>query len=192
MLEWARGRSWGWWLRWVVLGALVGGGIWAFSSEKPNQDMQVQVLHRGAGEGRIEVALLSIDHLGAERRHVPADSVVDLAAERERYTYTQPVELPGFGPLARVTLVSDESGEAVLGFRVNRPNGSWSSSRFPSREALTLAERESAEWLLSRPLTVRVNVNQPLLAGVRLVYYALIALAFVFGVTLYIWRRWLN
>ena len=192
MLEWARGRSWGWWLRWVVLGALVGGGIWAFSSEKPNQDMQVQVLHRGAGEGRIEVALLSIDHLGAERRHVPADSVVDLAAERERYTYTQPVELPGFGPLARVTLVSDEPGEAVLGFRVSRPNGSWSSSRFPSREALTLAERESAEWLLSRPLAVRVNVNQPLLAGVRLVYYALFALAFVFGVTLYIWRRWLN
>lgn len=192
MLEWARGRSWGWWLRWAVLGALVGGGIWAFSSEKPNHDMQVQVLHREAGEGRIEVALQSIDHLGAERRHVPADSVVDLAAERERYTYTQPVELPGFGPLARVTLVSDEPGEAVLGFRVNRPNGSWSSSRFPSREALTLAERESAEWLLSRPLTVRVNVNQPLLAGVRLVYYALIALAFVFGVTLYIWRRWLN
>ena len=138
------------------------------------------------------MALQSIDHLGAERRHVPADSVLDLAAERGRYTYTQPVELPGFGPLARVTLVSDESGEAVLGFRVSRPNGSWSSSRFPSREALTLAERESAEWLLSRPLTVRVNVNQPLLAGVRLVYYALIALAFVFGVTLYIWRRWLN
>lgn len=192
MLEWARGRSWGWWLRWVALGALVGGGIWAFSSEKPNHDMLVQVAHRGAGAGRIEVALQSIDHLGAERRHVPADSVLDLAAERERYTYTQPVELPGFGPLARVTLVSDEPGEAVLGFRVNRPNGSWSSSRFPSREALTLAERESAEWLLSRPLAVRVNVNQPLLAGVRLVYYALFALAFVFGVTLYIWRRWLN
>ena len=192
MRERLRGRSWGWWLRWAVFAVLVGGGIWAFTSEKPNQDMQVQVAHRGAGEGRIEVALQSTDHLGEQRRHAPADGVVDLTAERERYTYTQPVELPGFGPLARVTLVSEEPGEAVLGFRVNRPNGSWSSSRFPSREALTLAERESAEWLLSRPLTVRVNVNQPLLAGVRLVYYALIALAFVFGVTLYIWRRWLN
>lgn len=192
MLEWAQGRSWGWWLGWVVLGVLVGGGIWAFSSGKPNQDMQLQVAHRGAGEGRIEVGLYSTDHLGEQRWHVPADSVLDLFALSERYTYSQPVELPGFGPLARVTTVSDSPGEAALGFRVNRPNGSWGSSRFPSRETLTEAERESAEWLLSRPLTVRVNVNQPLLAAVRLVYYALMALAFVFGVTLYIWRRWLN
>ena len=192
MLEWAQGRSWGWWAAWLVLGALVGGGIWAFSSGKPNQDMQLQVAHRGAGEGRIEVGLYSTDHLGEQRWHMPADSVLDLFALGERYTYSQPVELPGFGPLARVTTASDSPGEASLGFRVNRPNGSWGSSRFPSRETLTEAERESAEWLLSRPLTVRVNVNQPLLAAVRLVYYALMALAFVFGVTLYIWRRWLN
>ena len=191
-MERLRGRNWAWWAAWLALGVLVAGGIWAFSSSKPNQDMQVQVAHRGAGEGRIEIALYSIDHLGEARQHVPADSVVELAALDERYTYSRPVELPGFGPLARVTTVKDGPEDVTLGFRVNRPNGSWSSSRFPSRETLTQAERESAEWLLSRPLTVRVNVNQPLLAAVRLVYYALMALAFVFGVTLYIWRKWLN
>ena len=192
MIEWLRGRNWAWWLGWVVLGVLVGGGVWAFSSGKPNHDLQLQVGYRGAGEGRIEVGLYSTDYAGEQRWHLPSDNVLTLSQLSERYTYSQAVDLAGYGPRARVTTLSDGPEDVQLGFRVSRPNGSWGSSRFPSREALTSAERESADWVLSRALAVRVHVNQPLLAGIRLAYYVLFAFLVVIGATMYVWRRWLN
>ena len=191
MRDWATRRSPATLIKWAVLAVLVAGGIWAFGSGKPNQDMQLQVALRSAGDEQVELALYSTDHTGEALLHVPTNNILDLSQPRERRTYSDPIELPGSAPKAMVSVLSDSQYEFALGARVQKPNRAWSSSRFASREHLSRTEWESDDWVLLAPLSVRVNVNQPLLAAVRVAYYMLFALLFVGALTLFVWRRWL-
>ncbi len=191
MRDWATRRGPATLIKWAVLAVLVGGGIWAFGSGKPNQDLQLQVALRSAGDEQVELALYSTDHKGEELLQVPTNNILDLSQPRERRTYSDPIELPGSAPKAMVSVLSDSQYEFALGTRVQKPNRAWSSSRFASREHLSRTEWESDDWVLLAPLSVRVNVNQPLLAAVRVVYYMLFALLAVGALTLYVWRRWL-
>ena len=191
MRDWATRRSPATLIKWAVLAVLVAGGIWAFSSGTPNQDTQLQVALRSAGDEQVELALYSTDHQGEALLHVPTNNILDLSQPRERRTYSDPIELPGSAPKAMVSVLSDSQYEFALGARVQKPNRAWSSSRFASREHLSRTEWESDDWVLLAPLSVRVNVNQPLLAAVRVVYYMLFALLFIGAITLYVWRRWL-
>ena len=191
MRDWATRRSPATLIKWAVLAVLVAGGIWAFSSGTPNQDAQLQVALRSAGDEQVELALYSTDHQGEALLHVPTNNILDLSQPRERRTYSDPIELPGSAPKAMVSVLSDSQYEFALGARVQKPNRAWSSSRFASREHLSRAEWESDDWVLLAPLSVRVNVNQPLLAAVRVVYYILFALLFIGAITLFVWRRWL-
>ncbi len=191
MRDWATRRSPATLIKWAVLAVLVAGGIWAFGSGKPNQDMQLQVALRSAGDEQVELALYSTDHTGEERLQVPTNNILDLSQPRERRTYSDPIELPGSAPKAMVSVLSDSQYEFALGARIQKPNRAWSSSRFASREHLSRTKWESDDWVLLAPLSVRVNVNQPLLAAARVAYYMLFALLFVGALTLYVWRRWL-
>ena len=191
MRDWATRRGPATLIKWAVLAVLVLGGIWAFGSGKPNQDMQLQVALRSAGDEQVELALYSTDHTGEALLQVPTNNILDLSQPRERRTYSDPIELPGSAPKAMVSVLSDSQYEFALGARVQKPNRAWSSSRFASREHLSRTEWESDDWVLLAPLSVRVNVNQPLLAAVRVAYYMLFALLFVGALTLFVWRRWL-
>ena len=191
MRDWATRRSPATLIKLAVLAVLVAGGIWAFSSGTPNQDTRLQVALRSAGDEQVELALYSTDHTGEALLHVPTNNILDLSQPRERRTYSDPIELPGSAPKAMVSVLSDSQYEFALGARVQKPNRAWSSSRFASREHLSRAEWESDDWVLLAPLSVRVNVNQPLLAAVRVVYYILFALLFIGAISLFVWRRWL-
>ena len=182
----------GFWLRLLAFTALVAVGVWIFTSSKPNHDMEVQVAYRSVGDEQLELMLRSIDHEGVERDHLPTDNVVYLHEERDELIYSDPVDLPGFAPLARVSVRSESQYDVSLGFSIQRPNRRWQYSRFPSRENLTETERSNPEWTHMRPLAVRVLVHQPLLDTLRLIYYILMGLAVLGGITLFLWRRVLN
>ena len=143
MRDWATRRSPATLIKWAVLAMLVAGGIWAFSSGTPNQDAQLQVALRSAGDEQVELALYSTDHTGEALLHVPTNNILDLSQPRERRTYSDPIELPGSAPKAMVSVLSDSQYEFALGARVQKPNRAWSSSRFASREHLSRAEWES-------------------------------------------------
>ncbi len=193
MQERAGRLSWSTLLKWALLALLVGGGVWVFTSSKPNHDLKMQVALRSAGPEQVELALYSIDYRGEQRLHQPAENnILDLSEPRERRFYSAPVELPGHAPKAMVSVVSDSQYEFRLGARVRKPTGAWGSTRFPRHEPITREEWESADWELLAPLSVQVIVHQPLLDGVRLLYYILFAGAALTALTLFVWRRWLS
>lgn len=189
--------NWQAWTLILIIGAIVGLGIWAFGVDKPSRVTQVQIAVRNIDEQRAELGVLETDHLGVERFYEADGPDLDYSlVNRPRSIYSEPITLSNDRENApskvRITMRGLSDEDVKLGLRIIKPNRTWDSTRFPRPEPITMDELRSEDWLYLTPLPVKVTYHQPLIAGVRLFIYIAIAFGVILGISWIVWRRWMS
>ncbi len=185
------------WIIVLIVGGVIAAGIWAFGVDKPPRTTQVEIALRNIDAQRAELGVRETDHLGNVYFYKADGPDLDYSlVNRPRSIFTDPITLASDTDNApskvRITMRGLSDSEVKLGLRSIRPNRNWGSSRFPRSEAITLQELSSQDWYFLSPLSIRVTYHQPLVDAVRILVYIAAAFAFFFGVSWFIWRRWLN
>ncbi len=186
--------------RWLLVFAAAGAialGVWAFGVDKPARVVQVQIALRNAGDQRAELAVLETDHQGVRHFYVAQNFPLDYGLrDRPRSLYSEPIALSNDDSNApskvRITQRGLSDDEVRLGFRTLRPNRRWGSTRFPSRDPVTLEQIRSQDWTYSPPLDLRIVYHQPIVDAVRVLIYVVGTFALIVAIALIIWRRWLS